>query len=148
MSGGPVACVFSERVVACIGRQRLAIMECPMRRLALSMLLSVASVATAAPPQATQQEIAGLFTALEHSGCRFARNGTWYDAAAARHHLRRKYDYLLRRDMIHRSEDFIALAATKSSMSGRAYLVQCPGTPAVESGVWFRIALAKLRAPR
>jgi hypothetical protein len=33
-------------------------------------------------------------------------------------------------------------------MTGRPYLVQCPGKPAVESGTWFRAALAKLRAAR
>jgi hypothetical protein len=118
------------------------------RRLAVFALLAFATAATAAPPQATRQEIAGLFSTLEHSGCRFARNGTWYDAAKARDHLQRKYDYLLRRDAIHRSEDFIAFAATKSSMTGRAYLVQCPGKPVVESGAWFRSALAMLRTPR
>jgi hypothetical protein len=118
------------------------------RRLLVLALAALSTVAVAAPPTATQHEIAGLFSALDHSGCRFARNGTWYDAPKAREHLQRKYDYLLRRDAIHRSEDFIALAATKSSMTGRAYLVQCPGRPVVESGIWFRAALAKLRAPR
>jgi hypothetical protein len=118
------------------------------RRLAVLALALLSTVAIAAPPQATQQEIAGLFSTLDHSGCRFARNGTWYDAAQARDHLQRKYDYLLRRDAIARSEDFIALAASKSSMTGRPYLVQCPGKPAVESGTWFRAALAKLRAAR
>jgi hypothetical protein len=118
------------------------------RRLLASMLLAMSATAIAAPPPATQREIAGLFSALDHSGCRFARNGTWYDAAKAREHLQRKYDYLLRRDAVHRSEDFIAFAATKSSMTGRVYLVQCPGGPVVESGAWFRGTLAKLRAPR
>ncbi|WP_133479195.1 DUF5329 domain-containing protein [Cognatilysobacter segetis] len=116
------------------------------RRLLASLLLAASFAATAAPPPATQREIAGLFAALEHSGCRFARNGTWYDAHKAREHLQRKYDWLLRRDAIARSEDFIELAATKSSMSGRPYLVQCPGAAAVQSGPWFRAALARVRA--
>ena len=120
-----------------------------MRRpLVAAVLLLSATVAAAAPPAATQREITGLFSALEHSGCRFERNGSWYDAAQARAHLQRKYDYLLRHDAIHRSEDFIDLAATKSSMSGRAYRVQCPGRPVVDSGAWFRAALATARAPR
>lgn len=118
------------------------------RRLLATLLLAMSFVATAAPPPATQREIAGLFATLQQSNCRFARNGTWYDAAKAREHLQRKYDWLLRRDAIHRTEDFIDLAATKSSMSGRAYLVQCPGAAAVESGPWFRAALARLRMPR
>jgi hypothetical protein len=128
---------------------RLAAMGFPMhRRLIALALLVLSTAAMAAPPVATQQEIAGLFSTLEHSGCRFARNGSWYDASKARDHLQRKYDYLLRRDAIHRSEDFIELAATRSSMSGRAYLVQCPGKPVVESGAWFRAVLSTLRTPR
>jgi hypothetical protein len=117
------------------------------RRLLASLLFATSFAAFAAPPPATQREIAGLFDTLEHSNCRFARNGTWYDATRARAHLQRKYDWLLRRDAITRSEDFIALAATRSSMTGRAYLVQCPGAAVVESGPWFRRALAQLRAP-
>ena len=119
-----------------------------MRRMLLAfLLLALSSVAIAMPPPATQREIAGLFATLEHSNCRFARNGAWYDAARARAHLQRKYDWLLRRNAIARTEDFIDLAATKSSMSGRPYLVQCPGAAAVQSGPWFRAALARLRAP-
>ena len=120
-----------------------------MRRPLLALvLLASSATASAAPPPTVQREIAGLFATLEHSGCRFNRNGTWYDAAKARSHLQRKYDWLLRRDAIGRTEDFIDLAATKSSMSGRPYLVQCPGATATESGPWFRRALARLRAPR
>ncbi|MEG1680763.1 MAG: DUF5329 family protein, partial [Stenotrophomonas sp.] len=66
--------------------------------LAASLAL-IALPATAAPSAATQREITGLMHALETSGCRFQRNGTWYDAVAARGHLQRKYDYLLKRDM-------------------------------------------------
>lgn len=115
-------------------------------RLAPLVLLLASTVASAAPPAATQREITQLFSALEHSGCRFNRNGSWYDAAKARDHLQRKYDWLLRRDGITTTESFIDLAASRSSMTGRPYLVQCPGTAAVESGPWFRGLLGRLRA--
>ncbi|TZF89788.1 DUF5329 domain-containing protein [Cognatilysobacter lacus] len=117
-----------------------------MRALLVATLLVASATAMASPPPATQREIAGLFSTLERSGCRFARNGSWYDAGKARAHLQDKYNYLLRRDAITRTEDFIELAATRSSMSGRAYLVQCPGASAIESGPWFRNALVKLRS--
>ena len=117
-----------------------------MRRTVLPLLLLACGIASAAPPPAAQREIAQLFDALSHSGCRFNRNGSWYDASAAREHLQRKYDYLLRRDAVTSAEGFIELAASKSSMSGRAYLVQCPGTAAVDSGAWFRRALVQARA--
>lgn len=116
-----------------------------MHRLFAIALLVAASSAGAAPPAATQREVAGLFAALERSGCRFERNGEWHDATRARAHLQRKYDYLLRRDAIPSTERFIELAATRSSMSGKAYRVQCPGRPIVDSATWFRQALAKIR---
>lgn len=118
-----------------------------MRRVVLSIALcAVAATASAAPPPAAQREIAQLFDALEHSGCRFNRNGSWHDAKAARAHLQDKYDYLVRRDAIRSAEQFIDLAASKSSISGRAYLVQCPGSAEVPSSTWFRRLLTGLRA--
>lgn len=117
-----------------------------MRRFVPALLFLVAGIASATPPPAAQHEIAQLFDALSQSGCRFNRNGSWYDAAAAREHLQRKYEYLLRRDAVPSAERFIELAASKSSMSGRAYLVQCPGAAAVDSGAWFRRALMQSRA--
>ncbi|WP_133500760.1 DUF5329 domain-containing protein [Cognatilysobacter terrigena] len=118
-----------------------------MRRILAALALCTAATgALAAPPASTQREITQLFDALDHSGCRFNRNGSWYDAHKARAHLQDKYDYLLRRDAIHSTDDFIDLAASKSSMTGRAYFVQCPGTTEVPSATWFRRLLAGLRA--
>ena len=40
---------------------------------------------------------------------------------------------------------------SRSSFSGRAYRVACPGQPEVDAGTWFRARLASLRtgtAPR
>ncbi|GAB6196213.1 YfeK family protein [Lysobacter xanthus] len=117
-----------------------------MRRSVLALAGLLASLgAVAAPPSTTQREVAGLVAALGQSGCRFNRNGTWYDAPAAREHLQRKYDYLERRGAATSAERFIELAGSKSSMTGRAYLVQCPGVPAVDSATWLRGALRRLR---
>lgn len=96
---------------------------------------------------AAQQEIAHLFTYLENSGCQFNRNGSWYEAREAVDHIGKKYQYLLGKNQISTSEDFIAGAATKSSMSGRPYLVKCRDAAPVESAVWFRAELEKYRQP-
>ena len=114
--------------------------------LAASLAL-IALPATAAPSATTQREITGLMQALETSGCRFQRNGTWYDAVAARGHLQRKYDYLLKRDMVDSSEQFIERAASRSSMSGKAYKVSCTGTPVQDASAWFLQQLRRLRTP-
>lgn len=115
--------------------------------LVIASLAVVALPASAAPSPATQREISGLMQALETSGCRFQRNGTWYDAVAARGHLQRKYDYLLKRDMVDSSEQFIDRAASRSSMSGKAYKVSCSGAPEQDASTWFLQQLRRLRTP-
>jgi Family of unknown function (DUF5329) len=44
------------------------------------------------------------------------------------------------------AELFIERAASKSSMSGKAYRVRCPGKAAEPSERWFRQRLQTLRA--
>lgn len=111
---------------------------------ALLMLL-FAGPALAAPPPQAAREIEQLITALGGSGCDFQRNGSWHAAAKAEAHLRRKYDWLLERDMVASAEQFIERAATQSSLSGRAYQVRCPGKPAVTSSSWLRVQLQQIR---
>jgi len=94
---------------------------------------------------AAQQEITHLFSYLGNSGCQFNRNGSWYDAQAAVNHINDKYQYLLGKHRIATAEDFIEGAASRSSMSGRAYMVKCGDGPSVESGDWFRVELDKFR---
>ena len=117
-----------------------------MRSLLLLLALVTAAPAGAAPPPAAAREIENLIAALGASGCDFQRNGSWYPAKKAEQHLRRKYDYLRERDKVATAEQFIALAGTRSSMSGRAYSVRCPGKPVVDSAAWLQGRLRALRA--
>jgi hypothetical protein len=117
-----------------------------MRSLLLLLALVTAAPTGAATPPAAAREIEGLIAALGASGCDFQRNGSWYTAKKAEQHLRRKYDYLRERDKVATAEQFIALAGTRSSMSGRAYSVRCPGKPVVESAAWLQGRLRALRA--
>jgi hypothetical protein len=115
--------------------------------LAASLVSLAALMPVSAPglPPSTSAEVEGLLTVLGTSDCRFNRNGTWYGGQEAQGHLRAKYDYLVRRKLIHGTEDFIAGAAEKSSMSGQPYLVQCPGQPAEPSAQWLRNRLSQIR---
>jgi hypothetical protein len=118
-----------------------------MRMLPAIVLALASSVALGqAPPDAAQKEIAGLFSRLEHSTCQFNRNGSWYDPKQASDHLRQKYDWLVRRHLVTTTESFIDLAASKSSMSGKPYLVRCGGEPAIESKAWVSHELEALRS--
>ena len=95
---------------------------------------------------ASKVEIVALLDRLGASGCQFNRNGTWYGSAKAKAHLARKLDYLLDRKLVESPEQFIALAASKSSQSGEEYQVKCGNDPAVSSATWLTAQLQELRA--
>lgn len=91
-------------------------------------------------------EIDYLFSYLKDSGCQFNRNGKWYSADEAVSHLGTKYKYLLEKNMLSSTEDFVDKAATGSSVSGKPYLVKCGDKTPVQSSAWFKAALAKYRS--
>ena len=109
----------------------------------LALFCGLASAApTAAPVRA---EINSLLTTLQTSGCQFSRNGSWYSGAEAKDHLLRKLDYFEGRTTVQNTEEFIDLAATKSSSSGKAYQVKCGAAQPVESKQWLTAQLSVLR---
>jgi len=112
--------------------------------LILAALLAT-PLAHAAPGPQAQREIAQLIGSLDGSQCRFQRNGSWHDAAEARAHLQRKYDYLLKKDKVDSAEQFIERAASQSSMSGKPYRIQCPGQAEQTAAAWFGTRLQALR---
>lgn len=118
-----------------------------MRRIVALALLLTAGAATAAPSATTTAEIEQLLSQLASSGCEFQRNGDWHAGPAARAHLERKYAYLLKKDLVGSTEDFIARAATRSSSTGQEYQVRC-GTSVSTSSAWLRSALSRLRSGR
>jgi hypothetical protein len=116
-------------------------------RTILSLLLLTAAFSAQGRDLAptTRHEIESLFSTLASSGCQFSRNGSWHAAGEAREHLQRKYAYLLRKDLITSTESFVELAASKSSMSGRPYLVRCGKASPVASRQWFLEQLRRIR---
>lgn len=113
----------------------------------LVLLFGVADAsAQAASTPAVNDEIDQLLSALGSSKCQFNRNGTWHSAEEATRHLSRKRDYLAKKGLVTTTESLIALAASKSSLSGTPYQVRCPGAPTVKSSVWLTRQLAELRA--
>lgn len=122
----------------CRGRRR-------RRQWLAVVLLALALPLQAGPPAEAEREVAGLIDALGGSGCDFQRNGRWHPAATARAHLQRKYAWLRERDLVDSAEQFIERAGTRSSLSGRAYQVRCPGQPVVPAAHWLRGRLQDLR---
>lgn len=114
----------------------------PLIALALALAPGIAG---AAPNADARREITQLIGSLDGSQCQFQRNGSWYGPADARSHLQRKYNYLLKKDMVDSAEQFIERAASQSSMSGKAYRIRCPGQPEQTSAAWFGARLQALR---
>lgn len=118
------------------------------RRLFLS-LLTIALCWTAvplraAPPAAEQKKIDSLLRHVSGlSDARFIRNGKEYDAKTAAKFLRKKGE--ANRKKIITAEDFIKVAATKSSTSGKAYLIRFNGKKAVLCGDYLRDRLDKMK---
>jgi len=109
----------------------------------IALLLTSGAFANAAP--AVEKEMDALLASLRGSKCRFERNGTWYDAGAAADHLQKKRQYLDDKEKIAKSEDFVRLGASESSLSGKPYHVQCQDQPIVASKVWLEAELGRLR---
>lgn len=106
-----------------------------------------AAIAIAGPPTAqVRAEIDGLLGRLEASGCDVERNGTWHNAAEARAHMLAKLEYIDRRSTLQSTEQFIELAASASSISGKPYMVRCAGGTPVPSRSWLLAQLQAMRA--
>ena len=101
--------------------------------------------AQAEVPASVRAEVDHLLAYVGSSNCEFFRNGTWYDAKKGQSHIKDKFNFLLGKDMIKATPDFIEQAATKSYMSGQAYKVRCNGVE-IASAKWLNDELARHRA--
>jgi hypothetical protein len=106
--------------------------------------LGIGSFVAASPP-AAQAEVEYLLSAVASSGCEFYRNGEWFDSHGASAHLRDKYNALAALGRSVTAMDFIDEAATKSSLSGRPYLMRCAGGEPVPTNRWLREVLERYR---
>lgn len=116
-----------------------------MKKGILLAAIIAASPSFAATPEPARSEIAHLLGAVEASGCKFNRNGSWHDAKAARRHMETKFAYLDKRDLAPTAEAFIERGASTSSSSGKAYQMQCGAAAAVTSSQWLHDALKHYR---
>jgi len=112
--------------------------------LLIAILLSFTSYAADSKDE-MGKEIMHLFNYLKNADCEFNRNGKWYDAKEAAKHINKKYRYLDRKDLINSTEQFIDQAASKSSMSGKSYMVKCGKSEPIKSSVWFKRELSNFR---
>lgn len=122
----------------------------PLQILAASLLGAACLAASAAPvPPAVRADIDALMVKMDASRCQFERNGSWHSALEARKHLLRKLAYIeKRRETLASAEQFIDVAASKSSFSGKPYRVRCGSAAPVASRDWLNRELKALRTAR
>ncbi|ELX10565.1 hypothetical protein Jab_2c26600 [Janthinobacterium sp. HH01] len=109
------------------------------------LMLAMSSSMAAELPAASRAEIDALLNRLGSSGCQFNRNGSWYSSTEAKAHLTSKLNYLIDKKKLEGTEQFIALAASTSSMTGKDYLVRCGTAQPVPSGAWLKTELQTIR---
>ena len=90
-----------------------------------------------------QSEINHLLAFLENSECQFERNGKIHSGKDTVAHAQRKYNYF--KDKIDSAEKFIEYSATKSTISGKYYMVQCKDKPKVKTHDWLLQELKNYR---
>jgi hypothetical protein len=104
------------------------------------------STANADVPETQQAEVDYLLNTLETSDCQMIRNGKSHSGAEGAKHARRKYNYF--RDAISSTEEFIEYSASRSTMSGKPYRIECPGEEPVTSQDWLLARLSEYRTVR
>jgi hypothetical protein len=106
--------------------------------LALEVTQSFADVSESQKP-----EVVHLLLFVETTECAFERNGKKYNGERASKHIKRKYNYF--RDQITTTQEFIEYSGTKSTMSGKFYLVYCGDNDPIKSQDWLLEELNKFR---
>lgn len=109
-------------------------------KLAAGLLLLMLAL----PAAAEDAEIEYLLTSVEQSHCTFVRNGDAHPSAEAADHLRMKYGRAGWR--VKGADQFIDRIASKSSLSGRPYTMQCGDAEAYPTRDWLSERLAEYRA--
>ena len=109
------------------------------------MLLFTSMVSADVPPE-SRHEVEHLISFVSNTSCQIERNWISHNGDEAITHIQQKYDYF--RDDIKTTEQFIEYSATKSTMTGRDYLVKCTGHSPIKTRDWLVQELQKYRAQR
>lgn len=107
--------------------------------------LFLVTLAFSAEPAAptVDETVAYLIQHVADSKLTFIRNGSEHTSAEAADLMRKKFAYA--KSAIKTPEDFIALAGTKSHLSGKPYLVKMADEKTVPSAEWLAEALKAYR---
>jgi len=100
------------------------------------VILSLFSGTVSAQDDIEKKKIDFLISSVEKlKGAKFVRNGSEYNGEEAAKHLRMKLQNVL---VVQTADDFIRLCASKSSVSGKPYLIRLPDGKIIKSEKYFR----------
>ncbi len=90
-----------------------------------------------------RKKIETLIASLEQlAGAVFIRNGQEYTLDDAMTHMREKWEW--KELEIKTADDFIRVAGSRSSTSGKAYVIRMPDGTEVQTEEWFRIQMESI----
>ena len=101
------------------------------------VVLALFSGVVKAQDNIEKKRIDFLISSIENiKGAKFIRNGTEHDGREAAAHLRMKLQKT--GDKVQTAEDFIRLCASKSSISGKPYMIRSSDGKSINSEQYFR----------
>ena len=105
-----------------------------------------ASQSYADVPAWQRHEIEYLLNFVKNTNCIVERNGKIHTGEEAYSHILKKYNYF--RNKIKSTEQFIELSASKSTLSGKPYMVSCDGQKSIGTQKWLLDELHNYRSNR
>lgn len=100
------------------------------------VILALSSGVVSAQDNIEKKKIEFLISSVENfEGAIFIRNGSEHDAKEAAKHLRMKLQNVL---VVKTADDFIRLCASKSSISGKPYMIRLTDGKTINSEEYFR----------
>jgi hypothetical protein len=109
--------------------------------IAAFVILALFSGALSAQDNIEKKKIDFLISSVENlKGAIFIRNGSEYDGKKAAEHLRMKLQNVL---VVQTADDFIRLIASKSSITGKPYMIRLSDGKTIKSEEYFREKLKK-----
>ncbi len=118
-----------------------------LRPLAIALLLvDHVTTASADVPNEQRHEIEHLLNFIANTPCTINRNGSLHSGEDALAHIKKKRAYF--QNKITSTELFIEYSASKSTLSGMVYTVQCEGEQPTTTAQWLLSELARYRTLR
>lgn len=110
---------------------------------AACIVLALFASTVSAQNDIERNKIEFLISSVENlENAKFIRNGSEYNGQEAANHLRMKLQNVL---VVKTADDFIRLIASKSSVSGKPYLIRLPDGKTIKAEKFFRDKLKENR---